>query len=150
VVLGQSRRQIPNGKSLKIRRLDFGKRSAFSRSGSAHMKTNLLVLLLLAGSTLFAGTRVFVGFGVGAPPPVALYAPPCPGPGYTWVDGYWYWAGPHRYWHRGYWWRPPYARGYGYGFGFRNYAPPRQYFGPRHYDRDNHWRGRDRHDRWRR
>ena len=112
------------------------------------MKTKLVVLLLLAGSTLFAGTRVYVGFGYGAPPPVAVYAPACPGPGYTWVDGYWYWSGPHRYWHNG-WWRPPYR---GYGFGFR-YDAPRHY---RQYDRDDHWRGggrdRDRHDRnrWRR
>jgi hypothetical protein len=106
------------------------------------MKKKLLVLLLLAGSTLFAGTRVYVGFG--APPPVAVYAPPCPGPGYTWVDGYWYWSGPHRYWHNG-WWRPPYYRGYGYGYGF-GFRGGDHY---RHYDRDDHWRGRGR-GHWRR
>jgi hypothetical protein len=99
------------------------------------MKKKLLVLLLFAGSTLFAaGPRAYVGFGFGAPQPVAVYAPPCPGPGYTWVDGYWYGAGPHRYWHIG-WWRPPY-RAYGYGFGFSGGDHSR------HYARDDRGRGR--------
>jgi hypothetical protein len=86
------------------------------------MKLKFLVLLLLAGSSLFAATHVVVGVGVGAyrygyypaplppPPPVVVYAPPRPGPGYGWVNGYWYSAGPRRYWHRGYWVRPPYVR----------------------------------------
>jgi hypothetical protein len=82
------------------------------------MKTKLFVLALLAGSAVFAGTRVFVGVGIGAPgpayylppphPPVVAYVPPCPGPGYTWVAGYWYPVGPRYYWHAGYWTRPPY------------------------------------------
>ncbi|MBI3668035.1 MAG: hypothetical protein HY236_17690 [Acidobacteria bacterium] len=86
------------------------------------MKTKLLVLLLQAGSSLFAGTHVFVGVGVGGygyghyapppPPPVVAYAPPCPGPGYTWVAGYWYPVGPRYYRHAGYWTRPPYAGAY--------------------------------------
>jgi hypothetical protein len=97
-----------------------------------------LLLFLLAGSTMFAGTRFYFGVGVGAPvaPPVAVYAPPCPGPGYTWVPGYWYWSGPHRYWHNG-WWRPPAYRGWGFGF---RYDAPRNFY--RHHDRDDHWRGR--------
>jgi hypothetical protein len=71
------------------------------------MKKKLLVLGLLAGGSLFAGTRVFVGVGVGAPlPPVVAYAAPCPGPGYTWIAGYWYDVGPHRYWRAGYWMPP--------------------------------------------
>ena len=104
------------------------------------MKTKLLALLFLAGSSMFAGTRVFVGIGVGGygyrgyyapPPPVVAYAPPYPGPGYTWVDGYWYPAGPRRVWHAGYWARPPYARGYVvgpryYGRGY-NRGPWRRY-----------------------
>ena len=40
------------------------------------MKGKLLVLGLLAGSSLFAGTRVFVGVGGYAPPPVVAYAAP--------------------------------------------------------------------------
>ena len=49
------------------------------------MKTKLLGLLLLAGTSLFAGPHVFVGVGIGGgyypgyyapPPPVVAYAPP--------------------------------------------------------------------------
>jgi len=94
------------------------------------MKSKLLALLFLAGGTMFAGARVVVGVGVGvgyppppvyafAPPPVYAYAPPppppvayvppVPGPGYTWVGGYWYPAGPRWAWRAGYWAHPPYA-----------------------------------------
>ena len=79
------------------------------------MKTKFITLLLVAGSSLFAGTHVAIGFGVGgyyAPPPVVAYAPPWPGPGYTWVDGYWYPVGPRRVWRAGYWARPPYRGAY--------------------------------------
>ena len=79
------------------------------------MKTKLLVGTLLAGSALFAETHVSIGIGLGgyAPPPaVVAYAPPCPGPGYTWVDGYWDSYGPRRHWHSGYWARPRFGRGY--------------------------------------
>jgi hypothetical protein len=64
------------------------------------MKTKLLALLLLAGGSLFAGTRVFFGVGFGAPgyyvappppPPSAVaYVAPAPGPGFVWISGYWY------------------------------------------------------------
>ena len=57
-------------------------------------------LALMAGGTMFAQSRVSIGVGVGvgggyapdyysAPVYAQQYAPPCPGPGYTWVDGYW-------------------------------------------------------------
>src|SRR5712691_9228569 len=91
------------------------------------MKTKVLaVLFLLAGSSLFAGTRFFVGVGVGGygpryyapPPPVVAYGPPRPGPGYTWVDGYWYPVGPRRVWRAGYWAPPVYARPYWAGPGY--------------------------------
>src|ERR1039457_3182096 len=52
------------------------------------MKTKLLAVLLLAGSSLFAAPRVVVGIGVGGyvgPAPVVAYAPPAPGPVYAWV-----------------------------------------------------------------
>jgi hypothetical protein len=102
------------------------------------MKTKLLALVFVAGSSLFAGSRFYVGIGVGGygpgyyappPPPVVAYAPPYPGPGYTWVDGYYYPVGPRYVWHRGYWARPPYARSY--------WVRPR-YYGPRHYP--GYWR----------
>jgi len=85
------------------------------------MKSKLLALVFLAGSTMFAGPRVFVGVGFGpapvpyyAPPPapVVAYVPPSPGYGYTWVSGYWYPVGPRWVWRGGYWARPPYARAY--------------------------------------
>ena len=108
------------------------------------MKGRLLALMLLAGSTLFGGTRVFFGVGVGvpvyggyypAPPPpppvVSYYAPPVPGPGYAWVGGYWYPAGPRWAWRAGYWARPPYPGAY--------WAGPRFYGG--HYYA-GYWRRR--------
>src|SRR5213594_4409229 len=85
------------------------------------MTTKLLAIALLAGGSLFARTHVFVGIGIGGyqygyyvaappppPPPMVVYAPPCPGPEYTWINGYWYPAGPRYYWRAGYWTRPPY------------------------------------------
>jgi hypothetical protein len=71
--------------------------------------------LLLAGSSMFAGPRVYFGVGVGVPvappppPPVIAYAAPAPGPGYAWVNGYYYPVGPRYVWRPGYWARPPYA-----------------------------------------
>jgi hypothetical protein len=85
------------------------------------MKIRILGLILLAGSSLFAATHVYIGVGGGyyrppvvkrTPPPAPLvaYAPPAPGYGYTWVSGYWYPSGPRWLWRPGYWARPPYAR----------------------------------------
>lgn len=108
------------------------------------MKTKLLAIFLLAGSSMFAGTHFFFGVGVGggysAPPPVVAYAPPpaplvtyappaYAQPGYTWVGGYWYPRGSRYAWHAGYWARPPYARAYWVG--------PR-YYGHRYYS--GYWR----------
>jgi len=100
----------------------------------------LIVTLLLAGSSLLAGPRWFVGVGIGVPvapapvvayaaPPAPLvgYAAPYPGPGYTWVNGYWYPSGPRYAWRAGYWARPPYARAvwvgprYSRGYYYRGY-----------------------------
>jgi hypothetical protein len=124
------------------------------------MKFRVIALMLLAGSSVFAGSRFYFGVGIAPPPvvvyappppPVAAYMPPCPGPDYSWVAGYWYPAGPRYAWRAGYWARPPYARGY--------WEAPRYY--ERHYypgywrnghgpDR-NHDRGRGHgHGRWER
>jgi hypothetical protein len=77
------------------------------------MKTKLLAGLLLAGSALMAAPGFSIGVGVGVPAPVYVapaYVPPpapvayaAPGPGYTWVNGYWYRVGPRRVWRAGYW-----------------------------------------------
>ena len=102
------------------------------------MKTKLLALLLLAGTSMFAAPRVFVGLGVGvgpayvaAPPPAPMveYAPAYYRPGYTWIGGYYYPVGPRWNWHAGYWARPPYAHAY--------WVAPR-YYGHRYYG--GHWR----------
>jgi hypothetical protein len=106
------------------------------------MKLKLFSLLLLAGSTMFAGVFVRVGVGYGyryapapvvayAPPPapVVAYAPPAPGPGYAWVGGYYAPVGPRWVWRGGYWARPPYARSY--------WVAPR-YYGHRYYG--GYWR----------
>ncbi len=59
------------------------------------MKSKMLAGLILAGGSLFAGPRVSVGVGFGARGPIApayvdrAYVPPCPGPDYVFVDGYW-------------------------------------------------------------
>jgi hypothetical protein len=91
------------------------------------MKTKLLGILLLAGSSLFARTHFSFSVGVGpafgygyyAPPPVVMYAPPppvryvvppYPGPEYTWIGGYWAPAGPRWVWRAGYWGRRPHPR----------------------------------------
>ena len=90
------------------------------------MKTKLLALVLLAGSSMFARTHVFFGVGIGGgyapgyyaaplpppPPPVVAYVPPSPGYGYTWVDGYWYPVGPRYHWRAGYWARPAFVGSY--------------------------------------
>lgn len=108
------------------------------------MKTKLLLIFVLAGSSLFARSRFFVSVGVGVPvagyghgygyyapppPPVVAYAPAYSNPGYTWVDGYWYPVGPRYAWHAGYWARPPYRGAVWVG--------PR-YYGHRYYG--GYWR----------
>uniref|UniRef100_Q01W66 Putative signal peptide protein n=1 Tax=Solibacter usitatus (strain Ellin6076) TaxID=234267 RepID=Q01W66_SOLUE len=103
-------------------------------------KLGLLGVALLAGGTLFAQPRISVGIGVGGygpgvyPPPAYAqqYAPPCPGPDYTWVDGYW---GPRNVWVSGFWRAPAYPR----------YVAPRYSNSYRGYDR-NDFRGYDRSD----
>ncbi len=110
------------------------------------MKSKLLAMFLLAGSSLFAGVRFGFGVGFGGgyyappapivtyaapPPPVVSYAPPAyyANPGYSWVGGYWYPSGPRYAWHAGYWAHPPYA-------GARWYGP--RYYGHRYYP--GYWR----------
>ena len=72
-------------------------------------------MLLVAGTLLAcapaAFSQVSVGIQIGAPPPPLVIAvhPARPDPAYMWIDGYWYPAHGHYYWHRGYWTRPPYV-----------------------------------------
>ena len=121
------------------------------------MKLRLMALMLMAGGALFAETRVAIGVQIGRPAPVvvpapvavSVYRPPCPGPGYVWIAGYYDEFGN---WYEGYWALPPYAGAYwvaprfagrhfyaGYWRGPRYRAEPR--FAPHGY---GHWRGFDR------
>jgi hypothetical protein len=103
------------------------------------MKTKLALILLLAGTSLFAGPRFSIGVAVGGPvygyyappppPPVYAYAPAYVRPGYTWISGFWYPSGPRYAWRPGYWARPPY-------YGARWVEP--RYYGHRYYD--GYWR----------
>jgi|SRR5665213_1377346 len=65
--------------------------------------------LLLLGCTLSFG-QVSLGIRIGPPPRprVVRVRPVAPGPGYDWIDGYWYANGSRYKWHDGYWTRPPY------------------------------------------
>ena len=108
------------------------------------MKGKLLALLLLAGGTLAAGPRIYVGINVGGyypggyypgyyaappPPPAVVYAPPpCPGPGYAWVSGYWYPMGPSYHWHAGYWAHAPYRGAYRVGPHYQDHHYYRGYW----------------------
>jgi hypothetical protein len=91
--------------TLIFRHLCFGKR--FARL--LFMKTKLLAFMLLAGGAVFG--QISIGVRIGPPPParVIRVRPAAPGPGFIWLDGYWYAAGGHYRWHEGYWTRPPYA-----------------------------------------
>jgi hypothetical protein len=73
------------------------------------MKAKAIVLMFLAAGTVF--TQVSIGVRIGAPPPprVVRVQPRSPGPGYSWLAGYWYPVGNHYKWHEGYWTRPAYT-----------------------------------------
>jgi hypothetical protein len=71
--------------------------------------TALLAATLATGMPTLGG-QVGVGITIGAPPPPRVVVRPvAPGPGYAWVDGYWYPVGGHYRWHAGYWTLPPYG-----------------------------------------
>ena len=113
------------------------------------MKTKLLVLVLLAGGSMFAQTRFSFGINIGgrapgyyAPAPAyAAVRPPCPGPDYSWVDGYWDRNYGRNEWVAGYWNRLPYARAYQVEPRYERPRYDERY--DRRFDRDRGW-GRDR------
>lgn len=126
-------------------------------------KWKLMAAALIAGGTMFAQTRLSVGVGVGVggydqgyyPPPAYAdqYAPPCPGPGYTWVDGYWAPQGGRNVWISGFWRAPVVAPRYvapryvapRYDYSFRGHE---RFDRGRYFDRgrsDDHYRGNFRH-----
>lgn len=70
------------------------------------MKKAMAVMMLLT-SGAFAAPRITVGVGIGVGAPVAVVRPVCPGPGYTWVNGYY---APGGVWVAGYWAPPAVVR----------------------------------------
>lgn len=74
------------------------------------MKKSLLALLVLCAGTALAQVSVGVGIRIGPPPRprVVRVVPATPGPGYVWIDGYWFADGRRWRWHDGYWTFPPY------------------------------------------
>ncbi len=72
------------------------------------MKKLMLIAAFALTTSLFG--QVSFGIRIGPPPrpKVVRVRPVAPGPGYAWVDGYWYADGGHYRWHDGYWSRPPY------------------------------------------
>jgi hypothetical protein len=69
---------------------------------------------MLLGLAPAAHAQVSFDVRIGTPPPAprAYRIPPQPGPGYEWIDGYWYPVNGRYQWHNGYWTHPPYADAY--------------------------------------
>ena len=98
-----------------------------------NMSKLVLGAAMLAGAVGLGATKAQAAeFRVYVGGPVA-YVPPCPGPGYSWVAGYY---------NRGYWvpgrWN---FVGYRSRYGYAHYDRDRRWDRDRHYDRD---RGHDR------
>jgi hypothetical protein len=72
------------------------------------MKQKLFVLMLLAAGALSAGISIGINIGRPPHPRVVHVRPVSPGPGYSFIEGYWYPVNGHYRWHDGYWTRPPY------------------------------------------
>jgi hypothetical protein len=67
----------------------------------------------LIGTAHTAAAQVSFGVRIGPPPPPRAYVVPVqPGPGYAWVEGYWYPKGSRYVWRNGYWAKPPYRGAY--------------------------------------
>jgi hypothetical protein len=79
-------------------------------------KSFLAVAFFVLGSAI-GSAQISVGIRIGPPPAprVVRVQPRSPGPGYFWVDGYWYPNGKKYKWHEGYWTRPPYQRAHWIG-----------------------------------
>ena len=114
------------------------------------MKSKLLAVMLFAAGTMFG--QISLGIHIGPPPPprVVRVQPVAPGPGYTFVQGYWYPVGGRYRWHEGYWSRPPYegARWVGPGYEGGVYMVGHWDGDHGRVEHDHRWdRDRDRRDR---
>jgi hypothetical protein len=111
----------------------------------------LAMLTLLFAPAQAANAQVSFGITIGPPPRLRpSRVGPMPGPGYEWVDGYWYPVGSRWAWHAGYWTRPPFDGAYWvqpYYSGGR-YIPGYWDGGRGRFDHDHRWdRGRQRDER---
>ena len=93
------------------------------------MKSKLLAMVLLGGSTLMAGSNFNIGISIGnvrpgpgryvvqppPPPPLRYAVPRSPGRNFVYVPGYWVWNGNRYFWQDGYWTKQNRGRGNGYG-----------------------------------
>jgi len=81
------------------------------------LRTTTLLGMLMFGAVSLAEAQVSFNVHIGAPPPprVVHVVPARPGPGYYWIDGYWYPVGNHYKWRNGHWARPPYSGARWYG-----------------------------------
>jgi hypothetical protein len=108
----------------------------------------LLGLMLLAGSAVFG--QVSLGIRIGAPPPprVVRVRPISPGPGYIYVDGYWYPSNNRYVWHNGYYTRPPSVGAAWVGPRYEGQQFYAGYWsvGDRQFQHDHHW-DRDKRNR---
>jgi hypothetical protein len=78
-----------------------------------NMVQTLAISALLLVPASAARAQVSFGITIGTPPAARAYrVPPQPGPGYDFVEGYWYPEGSKYKWHDGYWTRPPYQGAY--------------------------------------
>ncbi len=108
------------------------------------MKTKLLAMMLLAGGAVFAQPRFSVGIGFDqAPPAYASNIPPCPGPGYTWVDGYWSESYGQPVWIAGYWNAPMFTTSFGFGPSFDDHFRGGDFDRNRGFDRDRNFNGHE-------
>jgi hypothetical protein len=135
-----------------------GKRKMAGRDGGvmASMKSLMLGAAILAGAAAIGATNANaaeIGIYFGTP---SAYAAPYPGPGYTWIEGYYdqgYWI-PGRWAYAGRYDRDDYYRGRDWDR-HHDWDRDRYYGRDRHYDRDDRHHDRDRdwdrdHDRFRR
>ena len=108
---------------------------------------------LLLGLAPAAHAQVSFDVRIGTPPPAprAYRVPPPPGPGYEWIDGYWYPVNGRYQWHNGYWTRPPYADAYWVApyYGNGQYFTGHWEGGRGVVHHDHGWdQGRERDERW--
>ena len=103
----------------------------------------LAISALLMTPASLAQAQVTFGIRIGQPPPPRYYRVPVyPGPGYEWVEGYWYPTNGHYVWRNGYWARPPYQGAY---WTAPYYANGRYYAGRWDGERRSHHRDRRDH-----